>query len=64
MQNVVTVREWNADEFHRKVMELEAKGYVSRLDSYRVTAEMDPETGVIVHLHSIELNKNEDSPAK
>ncbi len=64
MAEVITVREWNADEFHRKVMELEAKGYVTRLDSYRILPEMDPETGVIVPLHSIELQKPEDSPGR
>lgn len=62
MADTITVREWNAEDFHRKVMELEAKGYVTRLDSYRILPEMDPETGVIVHLHSIELQKPEDKP--
>ena len=59
MQDVVLVREWDAEKFHARVRELELLGYVARRESYRVTPEMNPETGWIAHLHSIELAKPE-----
>lgn len=31
----ITVREWDADVFQRRVLELEAAGYAARLDSSR-----------------------------
>ena len=55
--DVIVVREWDADVFHAKVLELEKQGWVSRRDTYRVTAEMNPETGWVTHVHSIELAK-------
>ena len=55
MSEVVEVREWDADTFHRRVLELEAQGFVSRLESYRIIPDMNPETGVIVHLHTMEM---------
>jgi hypothetical protein len=55
MGEVVVVREWDADSFHRRVLELESKGYTARLETYRITPEVHPETGEIVHLHAIEL---------
>ena len=58
MKDVVIVREWNADAFHRRVLELEAEGYVSRLDTYDVKPEMNPDTGEVIHLHTIELRKS------
>ncbi len=57
MSEIRIVREWDADTFHKKVLELEAQGYVSRRETYKITAEMNPETGLIVHLHSIEMHK-------
>lgn len=51
------VREWNADDFHAKVLELEKQGWTTRQDSYRITPEMNPETGIVSHVHSIELTK-------
>lgn len=59
MADIQVVREWDADTFHKKVLELEAQGYVSQRETYKITAEMDPETGLIVHLHSIEMHKGE-----
>jgi hypothetical protein len=53
--NAVVISEWDADAFHRRVMDLELQGYVARRETYRVTPEMNPETGRIVHLHTIEL---------
>ena len=59
MSDIRVVREWGADSFHQKVLELEKQGYVSKLDTYKITAEMNPETGLIVHLHTIEMHKSE-----
>ena len=53
--NAIIVSEWDADAFHRRVSDLELQGYVTRRESYRVTPEMNPETGRIVHLHTVEL---------
>jgi hypothetical protein len=57
VQDIVLVREWDADQFHARVMELEKQGYVARRETYRIIAEMNPETGWISHVHSIELGK-------
>ena len=59
MNEVVVVREWDVDTFHKKVLQLESQGYVSRLDSYRIVADMNPDTGIVVHLHTIELRRPE-----
>jgi hypothetical protein len=53
--NAIVVNEWDADTFHRRVLELELQGYVVRRETYRVTPEMNPETGQIVHLRTVEL---------
>ncbi len=57
MADIQLVREWDAESFHKKVLELEQQGYVSKRDTYKITAEMNPETGIIVHLHSMEMHK-------
>jgi hypothetical protein len=54
---VVLVREFDSDLFHKKVMELESQGYVANRETYKIVADMDPETGKLVHLHTIELSK-------
>lgn len=51
----IVVNEWDADTFHRRVLDLELQGYVVRRETYRVTPEMNPETGRIVHLRTVEL---------
>lgn len=53
--NAIIVSEWDADTFHRRVLDLELQGYVARRETYRVTPETNPETGRIVHLHAVEL---------
>ncbi len=58
MADIKLVREWDAESFHKKVLELEKQGYVSKRDTYKITAEMNPETGIIVHLHSMEMHKD------
>jgi hypothetical protein len=55
VSNVIVVSEWDADAFHRRVTDLEMQGYVVRRETYRVTPDMNPETGRIVHLHEVEL---------
>lgn len=52
------IREWDSDEFHRKVAELEARGYQFEEDSYRIVPEMNPENGEITHLHCIEMRRS------
>jgi hypothetical protein len=53
--DAIVVSEWDADVFHHLVSDLERQGYVARRETYRVTPEMNPETGRIVHLHTVEL---------
>jgi hypothetical protein len=55
MSDAIIVREWNADEFHRRVLEYEKQGYLARRDTYRITPEVNPETGEIIHLYVIEM---------
>ena len=57
MQDVIVVREWDADSFHRRVLELESEGYEARRESYKIKPEMNPENGVIVHLHTMEMSR-------
>ena len=58
MSDTIVIREWDADVFHRRVLDLEAQGYQARLESYEVVPEMNPETGEIIHLHTVELRKS------
>jgi len=57
MSDAIVIREWNADLFHQKVLEFETQGYQARLESYEVVPEMNPETGEVIHLHTVELRK-------
>jgi hypothetical protein len=57
MTETTVVSEWDAERFHQKVVELEGQGYIARLESYRIAAEMNPETGIVSHVHSIELSR-------
>jgi hypothetical protein len=59
----IIVREWSAEVFHQRVIELEAEGYVARRETYHITPEMSPETGKIIHLHSVEMVKPDSGPA-
>jgi hypothetical protein len=47
--------------FHERVLELESRGYVARLETYNITAEVNPETGEIIHLHTIEMLPSTES---
>lgn len=55
MSDIKLVREWNSDTFHRKVADLEAQGWIARRETYKITAETHPETGAVIHLHTIEM---------
>jgi hypothetical protein len=55
--SAILVCEWDPDAFHRRVRELEAQGYVCQQETYRITAEMNPETGRIAHIYCIEMRR-------
>jgi len=55
MSEAVLVREWGAEAFHDRVLEFESQGYIARRETYCITPEMNPETGEIIHLHTIEM---------
>jgi hypothetical protein len=55
MNDPILVRAVQAETFHRRVMEFESQGYVSRRETYNILPEMNPETGEIIHLHTIEM---------
>ena len=60
MRRAITVAEWDNDKFHQRVLQLEAEGFITRLETYSITAEMDPDTGEIFHLCAIEMYKPEE----
>lgn len=64
MSEAILIREWSPDQFHRHVLELEAKGYQTRRETYTITPEVHPETGEITHLYSIELILPEPAPER
>jgi len=51
----VIIREFDPELFHKRVLELEAEGYVANRETYQITPEVDPDDGKIIHLHSIEM---------
>ena len=55
MSDPIIVREWSAEAFHRHVLELETAGYVTRRETYCISPEMNPDTGEVVHLRTIEM---------
>lgn len=63
MTDVLIVSDWDSESFHRRVLEMEAKGYLARNETYRITPEMNPETGLIAHLHTIEMYRRSESGA-
>ena len=63
MSDPIVVREWNAQEFHRRIVEYEKQGYIARLETYRVTAESNPATGEVIHLYFIEMLAPDSSPS-
>jgi hypothetical protein len=55
MTDPILVREWDADAFHRRVLQFEKRGYVARRETYKITEEVNPDTGAIIHLRTIEM---------
>jgi len=55
MDDGVLIRDWDSDRFHRRVLELEARGFEARRETYKITPEMNPDTGEVIHLHVIEM---------
>ena len=55
MSDAILVREWSSDAFHQRVLVLEAQGYITRLETYRITPETNPDTGEITHMFIIEM---------
>ncbi len=64
MADPILIREWESDRFHERVVELESRGYVARRETYTITPDMNPETGAIVHLYSIEMCPPESCPSQ
>lgn len=60
MSGATVIEEWDSDAFHRRVMEMQAEGYVTRDESYRITPVMNPETGHITHVYKIEMYKPDE----
>ncbi len=54
-EKTIGVAECDSDEFHCKVAGWEARGYRPLLDTYKIAPEMDPYTGRIWYLHSIDM---------
>jgi hypothetical protein len=61
MNGATIVQEWDSDRFHHRLLEIESEGYVARQETYTITADMDPETGRIVHLHKIEVYRTDET---
>lgn len=57
MSNATLVREWSSEAFQHQVLELESKGYNTRRETYQIVADMNPETGEIIHLYTVEMYK-------
>lgn len=62
MSQVLLVQAWDADEFHRRVRELDQQGWRARRESYRITADVNPETGEVRHLYAIEMQREDTGP--
>ena len=57
MSNATLVREWSCEAFHNQVLELESRGYNTRRETYQIIADMNPETGEVIHLYTVEMYK-------
>lgn len=62
MDNAILVRAWEAETFHRRVLELEGEGYVTRRETYSIQPEMNSETGEVIHLYTIEMIFDRSEP--
>jgi hypothetical protein len=57
MSDATLVREWSSEAFHHQVLEMESRGYNTRRETYQILADMNPETGEIIHLYTVEMYK-------
>lgn len=64
MSDVLIVSSWDSEDFHQQILELESQGYVARQETYRITPEMNPESGRITHLYSIEMCRESDDTTR
>ena len=55
VSDAILVQAWSSDAFHRRVLVLEAQGYSTRLETYRITPETNPDTGEVTHMYIIEM---------
>ena len=42
LSEAIVVREWNAEAFHRRVLELESQGYTAQLRTYVIRSGDEP----------------------
>ena len=57
MSDATIVRDWSSEAFHDQVLKLESKGYNTRRETYQIVADMNPETGEVIHLYTVEMYK-------
>jgi len=57
LPSTVFLRECYFDVFNKKLSELEQDGYVSRWETYKITPELHPDTGIVQHVYTMELYK-------
>ena len=57
LPSTVFLRECYFDVFNKKLSELEEDGYVSRWETYKITPELHPDTGIEQHVYTMELYK-------
>jgi hypothetical protein len=60
MSDATIIEEWDSDAFHRRVIQMQAEGYVTRDETYRITPVMNPETGRITHVYRIEMYRPDE----
>jgi hypothetical protein len=63
MTDAILISDWDSESFHGQVLNLEAKGYTARQETYRITPEVNPETGLITHLYTIEMCRSVENEA-
>jgi hypothetical protein len=51
----ILIREWSNENFHERVVDLESRGYIAQRETYTVTAEVNPETGYVIHVYCMEM---------
>jgi hypothetical protein len=56
-ETFITVTEWDPEVFHQQVAQWETLGYKTLMHTYKIKAEIDPETGEVIHQYTISLEK-------